>query len=284
MMIPLSAALKLGRVSNLPTVWTNVMAGIALAGGVIFGWQTLVVILAISLFYIGGMFLNDACDAEIDAVERPERPIPSGVVDRKTVFTWAYGMMGASVLILLAIGIWPALGGAALTGMIIAYNMHHKNNPLSPLIMGLCRVLVYITAALTVAAAIGAPVWIGAALLLAHLIGLTYTAKQENLGEVKNLWPLGFLGASLIAGLYMSTQMTVVLPFLGLLAGAIGLALHKIMRRAPGDIPKAVVGLIAAIALLDAMLIASTGAIFAAMLAVGAYVLTLALQRYVAGT
>ena len=31
--VNLPAALELGRVSNLPTVWTNVLAGIVLSGG-----------------------------------------------------------------------------------------------------------------------------------------------------------------------------------------------------------------------------------------------------------
>ena len=34
---------------------------------------------------------------------------------------------------------------------IVLYDRHHKDNPLSPLLMGLCRVLVYVTAALAVA-------------------------------------------------------------------------------------------------------------------------------------
>ena len=51
--------LVLGRVSNLPTVWTNALAGVVLAGsatGSEFYWAALVLTLA----YIGGMYLNDA--------------------------------------------------------------------------------------------------------------------------------------------------------------------------------------------------------------------------------
>src|SRR5262245_63491269 len=46
-----------------------------------------------SLFYSGGMALNDAFDAEIDARERPERPIPSGRVSRGTVLALGFGML-----------------------------------------------------------------------------------------------------------------------------------------------------------------------------------------------
>src|SRR5262249_31030499 len=70
--------LALGRVSNLPTVWTNVVAGIALAGGSFTRQMAIRLGIAASLFYVGGMFLNDAFDRGIDARERPERPIPSG--------------------------------------------------------------------------------------------------------------------------------------------------------------------------------------------------------------
>ena len=72
-------ALRLGRVSNLPTVWTNTLAGIVLAGGRIERCpHRCPLLVALSLFYIAGMYLNDAFDAGIDARERPERPIPVG--------------------------------------------------------------------------------------------------------------------------------------------------------------------------------------------------------------
>jgi 4-hydroxybenzoate polyprenyltransferase len=72
--------LKIGRVSNLPTVWTNVLAGAFLSGHAADVTTLLWVMLAITLFYTGGMYLNDAFDADIDARERPNRPIPSGQI------------------------------------------------------------------------------------------------------------------------------------------------------------------------------------------------------------
>ena len=63
----LAVALRLGRVSNLPTVWTNALAGIVLAGGHVADRRTLPLIVAFSLFYVAGMYLNDAYDAGIDA-------------------------------------------------------------------------------------------------------------------------------------------------------------------------------------------------------------------------
>ena len=86
------AYLKMSRISNLPTVWGNCLLAIAITNT--FTWQYFVVAAAIcSLFYVAGMILNDVCDSEIDRRERPQRPIPSGVVKRSTAFMVASFLM-----------------------------------------------------------------------------------------------------------------------------------------------------------------------------------------------
>lgn len=288
----LSVALQLGRVSNLPTVWSNTLAGVVLSGASA-QWGTLAALVVVfSAFYVGGMFLNDAFDAEVDARERPERPIPSGRVSRVEVAGWGYGLLATGIVGLAVVGqtltgrgfAWPAAAGAALAAAIVAYDAFHKNNPLSPFVMGLCRVLVYVGAAVTVGAVLPAALWIGIGLLLCHLIGLTYIAKQENLERVSNLWPLLFLGAPIVVGAtYAGDDALVWLLWAALLAW-IAWSLHYLRRRRPGDIGRAVVGLIAGISLLDALLIAMAGAHGLALLAVVAFGCTLLLQRWVAGT
>jgi len=94
--VRLHTALRLGRVSNLPTVWTNALAGALLAGAAL-GAELALAVLAFSLFYTGGMFLNDAFDAPWDARERPERPIPSGAAGAREVFLWGFGMLAAAI-------------------------------------------------------------------------------------------------------------------------------------------------------------------------------------------
>src|SRR5688500_10764621 len=81
--------LVLGRVSNVPTVWSNCLAGWYLGGGgTVQGF--LLLCLGTTALYIGGMYLNDAFDVEFDRVNRPERPIPSGLITVGEV--WAYGL------------------------------------------------------------------------------------------------------------------------------------------------------------------------------------------------
>ncbi|HXX12959.1 MAG TPA: UbiA family prenyltransferase, partial [Burkholderiales bacterium] len=100
----LSVALRLGRVSNLPTVWTNTLVGVTLAGGAALDARVPILLAAFSLFYIGGMFLNDAFDREFDARTRPDRPIPAGQVTASTVFRSGFGMLGMGVLLLVMVG------------------------------------------------------------------------------------------------------------------------------------------------------------------------------------
>ncbi len=288
----LRIALNLGRVSNLPTVWTNTLAGAMLAGAGGLGAEFAVILLAFSLFYTGGMFLNDAFDAGIDAVERPERPIPAGKISAREVRSYGFGLLAAGVALLYWVGHalaptagpWPALGGLALGAAITFYNWNHKNNPLSPVVMGLCRALIYVVTGLCYAAALSAALWIGVLLMLCYLIGLTYIAKQENLAKVENLWPLIFLAAPVVHGAWLVTQNPMVSFFWLLFSTWVLVALWFLRRRRRGDIPRAVVSLIAGISLLDAMLIAGTGSMEIAALAVAGFGVTLFFQRYISGT
>ena len=280
----LRTALQLGRVSNLPTVWTNTLAGAVLAGAGGTGVQFALMLLAFSLFYTGGMFLNDAFDARFDAVQRPERPIPSGEIGARAVFAWGYGMLAAGVALLTSFGVAPALAGLTLAVAITFYDWHHKQNLLGPVVMGLCRVLVYVGAGLCVTLALPERLWIGAALMWCYLIGLTYVAKQENLGRVENLWPLLLLAAPVAWGAWLAAAHPVAGIFWLLFTGWMLVALWFLRRRAKGDVPRAVVSLIAGISLLDALLIAAAGAPALAVLALAGFGVTLYFQRYIAGT
>ena len=244
---------------------------------------------AMTLFYIGGMYLNDAFDAGIDAVERPERPIPAGRVSRGTIFAAGFVMLGVGIfLVATQVTDWrvepsAALSAIALAGAIVIYDAWHKSNPLSPVVWP-CRALVYTTAAYCVAVPLTDAVLLGAG-MLCYLVGLTYVAKQENIGEVKNMWPLAFLAASVIYGIWLATETDItVLGPLAVFTAWIFYALRLVRRRAPGDIPRAVVSLIAGMCLFDAMVIMAAGEPVLALVSLGGFVLTLAFQRWVPGT
>ncbi len=291
-------ALRLGRVSNLPTVWTNVLAGavlttgfdgtgpLSLGTGPLSAGPLIAVILSASLFYEAGMFLNDACDRGIDARERPDRPIPAGLIRARTVALAAVAMMALGLVLVLPLGLPAALAAAALGLTILAYDLWHKGNPLSPLIMGGCRALVYALAALGLGGpwdgSPAAPWILGAVAMLFYVAGLTYAARQENMAEFRNAWPLAMLAVPVILLLAVAGWDSA--PFLLLFTLWMGWGLRLILVPAVRDIRRAVGGLIAGIALLDAGLIAACGHPGLALLAVAGWGLTLAAHRRVQGT
>jgi UbiA prenyltransferase family protein len=277
--------LKLGRVSNLPTVWTNVLAGTVLASGAVQDWRFGVVLLAMSLLYVGGMYLNDYFDRAIDAAERPSRPIPAGEISAAAVAVFGFAMLGAGVVLMAAATFAAALAGALLALAIVAYDAFHKRNPGAPVIMGLCRALVYCGAAAAATATVPAGVMIAALALLAYVAGLTYAARQESYDRVGNLWPLVLLSAPLLLALPALAQGAIAALVYLALAGCAACAIYLLaMRPMPGAVPRAVGLLIAGICLVDAALLASTGAIAPALAALLAFPLTLFLQKHIAGT
>src|SRR5207248_3346450 len=94
--------LVLARASNLPTVWSNCIAAYWLGGWNSTGTVFLLCI-AGSLFYTGGMFLNDVCDVGFDRRYKPDRPIVAGLVTRRQVGFAAAGLLFAGLLLALAI-------------------------------------------------------------------------------------------------------------------------------------------------------------------------------------
>lgn len=284
--------LALGRVSNLPTVWSNTLAGVVLAGVSPLQWNLLPLLLAMTLAYTGGMFLNDAFDRKTDARERPERPIPSGQIKAAEVFAAGFTLLAGAVFFTLLAALGGTSGSVLMAGLmavllcsaIVLYNVWHKDNPYSPFVMGLCRLFVYLCAAFTMTKNPSVMVYIGAIVLLAYLIGLTYVAKQENLGEVKNMWPVAFIAAPLCYGIFTAISDPQVWLPLALFTPWACYCLYLVTRKKAGNIPTAVVSMIAGISLVDAIFIASTSSLTIMVFALGAFALTLFLQRYISGT
>lgn len=278
----LRAALVLGRVSNLPTLFSNALAGTALAGAGL--GEAGRAAAALALLYVGGMYLNDAFDADIDARERPRRPIPAGAISRRIVFAAGFALLCAGAAA-GATSLYATLAAAALAGCIVLYNAAHKGVALAPLVMGACRVLAYLLAAAIGGGASGATLVFGMAGAFCHIVGLTFAARQEAHDRLEHVWPLALLAAAPVAALFLSGGAPPAQLGAVLLAGADGAALRLLQRRRPGDVPRAVGLLIAAISLYDAALLAGAGApptvVALAALCCPA---TLTLQKIVPGT
>jgi 4-hydroxybenzoate polyprenyltransferase len=259
-----SALLPLGRISNLPTVWTNVIAGAVIAGGARRAGDIVLIALAMSAFYVGGMYLNDFFDRAIDARERPTRPIVAGEIAAGTVAAIGFGLLGLGIVLMIPFGLAAMLWGIALVAAIVLYDVWHKGNALGPTIMGLCRALVYFGAGAAImgqaSGHVSLALAIGAAVLAAHTAGITYAARQENLDTIGSFWPLALLTAPLIAALpAIASGWTVPLAVALLLAADAAAVWLLARRKMPGAVPRAVSGLIAAISLVDAVAVSWAG-------------------------
>jgi len=278
--------LRLGRVSNLPTIWTNVIAGATIANAAATLVDVAVVGLAMSAFYVGGMYLNDFFDRDIDARERPGRPIHAGDISAGAVAAIGFALLALGVALLSPFGLFTVIWGLALAGAIGLYDAWHKGNTFAPVLMGLCRALVYLATGAAVSSEIRVALLAGEAALAAHVIGLTYAAKQENLNQVGRLWPLAILAGPLLLALpEIASGWLVAVGFL-LLCAADGASVWLLARRAaPDAVPRAVSMLIAAICLVDALAVARYGGgILLACVCASGYLLTRLFQAVIPGT
>jgi 4-hydroxybenzoate polyprenyltransferase len=173
----LAALLRLARISNLPTIWSNVLSASVLAGGLDSSALTIVLV-AMSALYTGGMFLNDAFDREIDKRERPDRPLPTGAIVPWMAWAIGGGLLVLGVALLASFGKQSTVAGLGLAVAILIYDAWHKGNPLSPVIMGVCRALVYVATACAVGAGLSPVVLAAALVLLVYIVVLTQLAKR----------------------------------------------------------------------------------------------------------
>ena len=249
--------LVLGRISNLPTVWSNCLAGWWLAGGGNNG-KFFPLLLGATLLYLGGMFLNDAFDARFDAQHRRERPIPSGAIAEKSVWQISFGLLACGLIILFMLGMTTGILGALLVGFILLYDAVHKVITLSPLLMAACRFLLYVVAASTALGGVnGWSVWCGLALAL-YIVGLSFLARKEATGTTINYWPCLLLAAPIFLALVMNPGAYRESAWLLLLVLALWIirSLRYSLHATGANIGRTISGLLAGIVLVDLLAVA----------------------------
>ncbi|MEM1297340.1 MAG: UbiA family prenyltransferase [Verrucomicrobiota bacterium] len=281
---PLRAFLVLGRVSNLPTVWANVVAAWFLAGG---NWTAslLVAILAGSLFYIGGMIQNDLMDVEWDRRHAKDRPIPRGMVGFRTASLYCLSCLIAGIVFFLVVGA-HLIFLAGLFMAITLYNRFHKRWSGSVWIMGACRALLFLTTASIFSLRFSPDIWLWAGALLIYVAGITLAARGENTGgSVKNI-ALLLLSAPAILGVVLWIQQGNVLhPLIASVAiFGIWLAMsYQTLRAKPNNIGPFVGKLLAGMVLVDAMACISVSS-SASLFCLSLLAANLVAQRYIPAT
>lgn len=280
----LRALLVMGRVSNLPTVWSNCLAGWLLGGGG--DWHLFAVLGSGATFlYLGGMFLNDAFDAEFDRQHRRERPIPAGVISEWKAWCLSFMLLASGAVVLLLLGGLVFKVTLALVVTIVAYNAFHQQFSLAPILMAMCRVfLVILGAAAAQRGPDGLALWCAAALGV-YVAGLSFLAREEHRPGAVKYWPSVLLFGPIALCLLVNDgpfgRQGLVLAFvlfcwlLGCLITAYGVP--------RGRLSEAVAKLLAGIVLVD---LAAVGPVAPELVIVfpGLFILALLLQRFVPAT
>ncbi|QGH70040.1 SCO3242 family prenyltransferase [Pseudactinotalea sp. HY158] len=133
----------LAELVRLPAALTapgDVFSGAA-AAGALRGWRPAALAASSVCLYWAGMALNDYADRDLDAVERPERPIPSGRVTPATALRLAGGLTATGLALAAASGRRPLATAIPLAGAVWAYDLLAKPTPAGPLVMGSARFL-----------------------------------------------------------------------------------------------------------------------------------------------
>jgi len=112
----------------------SVVAGLAGVLGYLIATGTVtpgsaVLIGIVALVTAAGNVINDYCDAEIDAVNRPDRPIPSGAVSRRGALVYAVLLFAGGIL--LAVATNPLCLAIALfnSALLVLYAARLKGMP-----------------------------------------------------------------------------------------------------------------------------------------------------------
>ena len=281
----LRTLLVLGRVSNLPTVWSNCLAGWWLAGGGNF-WKLPFLLLGASALYTGGMFLNDAFDAEFDQQRRASRPIPSGKIPLATVWRFGWGWLALGACCLCFLGKVAAVLALVLVLCILSYNAAHKVVTASPWLMGACRFWVYVIAGTAGGGGlVGWPVWCGAALAF-YVAGLSYLARRETSRGPVPHWPLLLLVTPLVLALLMNQGHALKPAWLAAAIFSFWTArcVRTVFQRGGINVGRIVSGLLAGIILVDWLAIAPQCPPWLGGTLLFLFGATLLLQRFVPAT
>lgn len=285
----IAAYLETGRVSNLPTVWSNILLAYTLSSPILLVGHFLLFCLAGSLLYLGGCFLGDLRDVEFDRKHKPQRPIPAGVLQKNKVL-WLTICFFFSSNALLA---WISpnresflLGAGCLNAVIICYALWHKKSPWLglPLIAG-CRLFLVLGIAVL---GIGVPeisVFASAGAVAIYTCCFASVARSESSTKkisAPNLLKCLMLILPFVAFLdWQQAQQHLILfalfylPYLLWLLGA-----FRFIQKEKG---RYVSQCLAGFALLDASLLAAQGSLNA-LLCLGLFALALFLQQFTPAT
>lgn len=259
----LRAYLELLRPPNVMTAVADVLAGYAVAGlgnGRALPW----LLAATACLYAGGVVLNDYFDRRLDAVERPERPIPSGRVAPSTAAGLGAALLAAGVAAASQATRAAGLTAFVIAALIVLYDARGKRHAiLGPLNMGLCRALNLVLGIAAVPSALAGG-WPLALLSFVYIAAVTVVSRGEVHGGKLGAAALalvslaGVVAALVVVALGAEAQSGVALGLTALLAWRVLPPFWTVYRDSrPAAIRRAVKAGVLSLVLVDAVIAAA---------------------------
>lgn len=184
--------LKLARPANLVTAVADILAGIAISGILLMApldgelsRNILLLCLSTIGLYGGGIVFNDVFDIEIDKLERPERPLPKGLISIQSATT--YGILLLALGIIFAFLVNQTAGMIAILTSLSAliYDKWGKNHKwLGPPNMGLCRGLNLLLG-ISILPQMAFELWYLAFIPIIYISAITMISRGEVHGSSK---------------------------------------------------------------------------------------------------
>lgn len=253
-------------------------------------WPVLLLCISSLGLYGGGVAFNDIFDADLDKTERPERPIPSGVISLKEATALATLLLLLGIIAALLVHPTSGLIAISITLAALIYNKWGKHHTFfGPLNMGLCRGLNLLLGISILPIAI-ISYWYIAFVPIIYIASITMISRGEVHGSNRSpLYIASFLYA-LVIGLilyfsFVHERIQFALIFLLPFAWMIFKPLIKATKEPSGfNIGKAVKAGVIALIIMDAAWAAASGAFGAAIIIVLLLPLSLWLARLFAVT
>ncbi len=200
--------LRLMRPANILTAITDILAGIAISGFLAHGLTdvqsvlqaTCLAIATIGL-YGGGVVFNDIFDASLDRIERPERPIPSGIISKTEAVVLGVYLLLLGVLAAFTVGEtsgFIAIGIAVAALVYDKWGKHHK--ALGPFNMGLCRGLNLLLGISIIPASLPQYGWLAVVPVL-YIASITMISRDEVHGGKKRTLMMAAIGYAIVCAI-----------------------------------------------------------------------------------
>jgi 4-hydroxybenzoate polyprenyltransferase len=293
----LTAFLRLTRPANIVTSIADILAGIAISGFFtleIFHsadyTQVILLCFATIGLYGGGIVFNDVFDAELDKVERPERPIPSGVVTLKEASIFGSLLLLGGIICAFIVSSISGVLAVSITVFALTYDKWGKHHSwFGPINMGICRGLNLLLGISILTFSLE-KTWFVFFVPVIYIASITMISRGEVHGGKKTTLQVAAMLYSVVIAiiLFLAYQMEHVLPALLILlpfAWFIFNPLSKAMKEPLGkNIGKAVKAGVIALILMDAAWAAAFGAFYAAFFIVLLLPLSMKLAKIFAVT